>query len=140
MSLNKVALIGNLGADPETKVFQDGNSLTNINLYTDDSYKDAQGNKVEAHQIHRVVFRGSIANIATQYLKKGSKVYVEGKLNHRSFVNKEGITQYVTEVMVAGFQGVLKMLDQAPKQAQPQAQAQAQPQPQTNEKLADIPF
>lgn len=131
MSINKVTLIGNLGADPEIKVFQDGGSLTNINLYTDESYKDTQGNKVEAHQVHRIVFRGNVANIANTYLKKGSKVYVEGKLNHRSFVNKEGITQYVTEVIVAGFQGVLQMLDKAPVK---------QEQPKQAETILDAPF
>jgi len=132
MSINKVTLVGNLGADPEIKVFQDGGSLTNVSIYTDESYKDTQGNKVEAHQIHRVVFRGNVANIANTYLKKGSKVYVEGKLNHRSFVNKDGITQYVTEIIVAGYQGILQMLDKAPTQ---------QEQPQTQQTVAvDQPF
>jgi|SaaInlV_100m_DNA_6_1039743.scaffolds.fasta_scaffold01439_23 single-strand DNA-binding protein len=131
MSINKVTIVGNLGANPETKTFQDGGSLTNVNIYTDESYKDQNGNKVESNQIHRVVFRGKVSDIAAKYLKKGSKVYIEGKLNHRSFVNKDNITQYVTEVVVAGYQGVLQMLDKAPAQ---------QEQPQIPQHMIDQPF
>ena len=131
MSINKVTIVGNLGANPETKTFQDGGSLTNVNIYTDESYKDQNGNKVESNQIHRVVFRGKVSDIAAKYLKKGSKVYIEGKLNHRSFVNKDNITQYVTEVVVAGYQGVLQMLDKAPAQ---------QEQPQIPQHMIDLPF
>ena len=131
MSINKVTIVGNLGANPETETFQDGGSLTNVNIYADESYKDQNGNKVESNQIHRVVFRGKVSDIAAKYLKKGSKVYIEGKLNHRSFVNKDNITQYVTEVVVAGYQGVLQMLDKAPAQ---------QEQPQIPQHMIDQPF
>ena len=77
------------------------------------------------------MFRGKVSDIAAKYLKKGSKVYIEGKLNHRSFVNKDNITQYVTEVVVAGYQGVLQMLDKAPAQ---------QEQPQIPQHMIDQPF
>lgn len=110
MSINKVIIVGHLGANPETHVFKDGGSLTNVSIYTDESY-NAKGSKVEQNEIHRVVFRGNISNIAQKYLKKGSKVYVEGKLHSRSFVNKDNVKQYVTEIVVAGYQGVLQMLD-----------------------------
>jgi single-strand DNA-binding protein len=111
MSINKVTIVGHLGANPETHVFKDGGSITNVSIYTNEPYTDAEGNKVEQNEIHRVVFRGNISNIAQKYLKKGSQVYVEGKLHHRSFVNKDNVKQYVTEIVVAGYQGVLQMLD-----------------------------
>ena len=119
MSINKVTLVGNLGANPETHTFKDGNISTRVSLYTNESYPDAKGNKVEQNEIHRVVFRGKIANIAQKYLKKGSKVYVEGKLQNRSFINKDNVTQYVTEIIVAGYQGTLEMLDKKETSTQP---------------------
>ena len=115
MSINKVTIVGNLGANPETKVFQDGNSITNITVYTEEKWNDANGQPQKDTQTHRVVFRGGIAKIASKYLKSGSKVYIEGKLKTRSY-EQEGVTKWVTEIVVAGFQGVLQMLDKAPVQ------------------------
>jgi len=116
MSINKVTLVGNLGADPETKTFENGSSITNVSIYTSESWTDTPtGKKITSTQIHRVVFGGAVSKIASKYLKKGSKVYVEGKLKNRSFVNKDNITQYVTEIVVAGFNGTLEMLDKKEK-------------------------
>jgi len=115
MSINKVTIVGNLGANPDTKVFQDGNSITNISVYTEEKWNDANGQPQKDTQVHRVVFRGNLAKVASKYLKSGSKVYIEGKLKTRSY-EQEGVTKWVTEIVVAGYQGVLQMLDKAPVQ------------------------
>ena len=117
-SINKVTLIGNLASAPETKTFMDGSSLTNITIMTNEKWTDkATGEKKEASQGHRVVLRGNVAEIAQKYLQTGSQVYIEGKLVNRSFTNKDNIVQYVTEIVVAGYQGTLQMLGKAPTKA-----------------------
>jgi single-strand DNA-binding protein len=109
--LNKVMLIGNLGQDPETRYTPNGNAVVNLNLATDESYKDRQsGQLVPKTEWHRVVMFGKIAEIAGQYLRKGSKVYVEGKNQTRKWQNKEGQTVYSTEVVV-DINGQMQMLD-----------------------------
>jgi len=119
MSINKVTIVGHLGANPETKVFQDGNSITNITVYTEEKWNDGNGQPQKDVQTHRVVFKGGVSKIASQYLKSGSNVYIEGKLKTRSY-EQDGVKKWVTEVVVAGFQGVLQMLDKAPVQQQEQ--------------------
>ena len=115
MSINKVTIVGHLGANPETKTFQDGNSITNITVYTEEKWNDSNGQPQKDVQTHRVVFKGGVAKIAEKYLKSGSNVYIEGKLKTRSY-EVEGVKKWVTEVVVAGLQGVLQMLDKAPTQ------------------------
>ena len=96
--VNKVILIGNLGADPETRFLPSGGAVTNVNLATSESWKDKQtGQAQERTEWHRVVFRNRLAEIARDYLKKGSKVYVEGSLRTRKY-DKEGQTHYTTEI------------------------------------------
>ena len=96
---NKVHLIGNLGMDPEVKKLENGNSLAKFSLATSDSYKNKDGEKVEETQWHNLVAWGPKAEFAEKYLKKGSQVYVEGKLQTRSWEDKDGNTRYTTEIV-----------------------------------------
>ncbi|GAB3626596.1 Single-stranded DNA-binding protein [Pandoraea terrae] len=99
-SVNKVILVGNLGADPETRYMPSGDAVTNIRLATTDRYKDkASGEFKEATEWHRVAFFGKLAEIAGEYLKKGSSVYVEGRLRTRKWQNQQGQDQYSTEII-----------------------------------------
>ncbi len=98
--LNKVMLIGNLGADPETKVLPSGQMVANFSLATGESYKDQNGNLVEKTEWHKIVVYGKLAEICKQYLKKGKQVYLEGKIQTRSWDDKEsGKKNYITEII-----------------------------------------
>ena len=96
-SVNKVILIGNLGADPETRYLPSGDAVTNIRIATTDTWKDKSGEKQEHTEWHRVAFFGKVAEIAGEYLKKGSPVYVEGRIRTRKWQDKEGQERYSTE-------------------------------------------
>jgi single-strand DNA-binding protein len=98
-SVNKVILIGNLGRDPETRYMPDGGAITNISIATTDAWKDKNGEKQEKTEWHRVAFFGKLAEIAGEYLKKGSQVYVEGRLQTRKWQDKEGVDKYTTEIV-----------------------------------------
>ena len=98
-SVNKVILIGNLGRDPETRYMPDGGAITNISVATTDVWKDKNGEKQEKTEWHRVAFFGKLAEIAGEYLKKGSQVYVEGRLQTRKWQDKDGADKYTTEVI-----------------------------------------
>ena len=98
-SVNKVILIGNLGRDPETRYMPDGGAITNISVATTDTWKDKQGEKQEKTEWHRVAFFGRLAEIAGEYLKKGSQVYVEGRLQTRKWQDKDGNDKYTTEIV-----------------------------------------
>ena len=98
-SVNKVILVGNLGADPETRYLPNGDAVANIRLATTESWKDkASGEKKEITEWHRVVFYRKLAEIVGQYLKKGSAVYVEGRIRTRKWQDKEGQERYTTEI------------------------------------------
>jgi len=98
-SVNKVIIVGNLGRDPETRYLPSGEAVTNISVATTDSWKDkASGEKKELTEWHRVAFFGRLAEIAGEYLKKGSQVYVEGSLRTRKWQDKEGKDRYTTEI------------------------------------------
>ncbi|WP_036149334.1 single-stranded DNA-binding protein [Marinobacter sp. C1S70] len=131
--VNKVILIGNLGQDPDTRYTPNGNAVVNLNLATDESYKDRQtGQLVPKTEWHRVVLFGKVAEVAGQYLRKGSKVYIEGKLQTRKWQNKEGQDVYTTEVVV-DINGQMQMLDSrgsegGMNQGAPQGRPQQQPQ------------
>lgn len=102
--VNKVILVGNLGQDPESRSFPDGGQLVTISVATSESWKDKQtGQQQERTEWHRVIFRGKLAEIAAQYLKKGSKVYIEGSLRTRKW-EKEGQDQYTTEIQAREMQ------------------------------------
>ena len=110
--VNKVILVGNLGREPEVKYSSAGAAIANLAIATSESWKDKQtGQQQEKTEWHRVVIFGKLAEIAQQYLHKGSKVYVEGQLKTRKWQNKEGVDVYTTEVVLSGFGGVLQMLD-----------------------------
>jgi len=99
-SVNKVILVGNLGRDPETRYMPDGAAITNASVATSFQWNDkASGEKKEETEWHRVVFRGKLAEIAGEYLKKGSQVYVEGRLRTRKWQDKEGHDKYTTEIV-----------------------------------------
>ncbi len=98
-SVNKVILIGNLGRDPETRYMPDGGAITNISVATTEAWKDKNGEKQEKTEWHRVAFFGKLAEIAGEYLKKGSQVYVEGRLQTRKWQDKEGVDKYTTEIV-----------------------------------------
>jgi single-strand DNA-binding protein len=114
-SVNKVILIGNLGADPEIRRTQDGRPIANLRLATSDSWRDkATGERRERTEWHRVViFNENLCRIAEQYLKKGSKVYIEGALQTRKWQDQSGQDRYSTEVVLQGFRGELTLLDRS---------------------------
>jgi single-strand DNA-binding protein len=125
--VNKVILIGNLGAEPEVKNTTNGSTIAKLKLATSESWKDkTTGEKKEKTEWHTVILFGRIAEIAGQYLHKGSKVYIEGSLKTRKYQDKTGADRYTTEVNVSGFSGVLQMLDSKKGGNQP-AQQQTQP-------------
>ena len=161
--INKVILVGNLGKDPEVRFTQDGKAIANVTLATSESWKDQSGQVQEKTEWHRVSIFGKLAEIAGEYLRKGSQVYFEGQLQTRKWTNKEGQDQYTTEVKVDSFNGVMQMLggkgpdpqnnsgpnsghQQAPQQRQQQAlqqqQRQATPmaEPSFDEFSDSIPF
>ena len=99
-SVNKVILVGNLGRDPETRYNPEGGAITNVSVATTDTWKDkASGEKQERTEWHRVVFFSRLAEIAGEYLKKGSQVYIEGSLRTRKWTDKEGQERYTTEIV-----------------------------------------
>jgi len=139
-SVNKVIIVGNLGADPETRYAPSGDAICNIRIATTDTWKDkATGEKKEATEWHRVVFFGAVAKIAGEYLKKGSSVYIEGRLQTRKWTNKEGVEQYTTEIRADQMQ----MLGGKPE-AQPEAKQKAATKAQSGGDFgdfdSDIPF
>jgi single-strand DNA-binding protein len=114
-SVNKVILVGNLGRDPEVRRMQDGRPVVNLSVATSDSWRDkATGERREKTEWHRVViFNENLCRIAEQYLKKGSKVYLEGSLQTRKWQDQQGQDKYTTEVVIQGFNGQITMLDRA---------------------------
>ena len=115
-SVNKVILIGNLGADPEVKSFQNGGKICNLRIATSENWKDkATGERKERTEWHSVVLQNDgLVGVAERFLRKGSKVYIEGQLRTRKWQDQSGNDRYTTEISVAGIGGVLTMLDGAP--------------------------
>lgn len=142
--VNKVILIGNVGGDPETRYMPNGNAVTNITLATTDSWKDKQtGQQQERTEWHRVVLFGKVAEIAGEYLRKGSQCYIEGRLQTREW-EKDGVKRYTTEIVV-DMGGTLQLLGS--KQEGGDRQPRPQSQPQTSQQATtpddfddDIPF
>jgi single-strand DNA-binding protein len=112
-SLNKVMLIGNLGADPEIRSFQNGGRVANLRIATSESWKDRNtGERQERTEWHSVaIFSEGLVGVVERYLKKGSKVYIEGSLQTRKWQDQQGNDRYSTEVVLRGFNGTLLMLD-----------------------------
>jgi single-strand DNA-binding protein len=112
-SVNKVILVGNLGADPEVRRTQDGRPIVNLRVATSENWRDKNtGERKEKTEWHRVViFSEGLCRVAEQYLKKGAKVYLEGQLQTRKWTDKDNIERYSTEVVLQGFNSALTMLD-----------------------------
>jgi len=110
--INKVILVGNIGAKPEVKYSSNGSAIANLSVATSETWNDKNsGEKQEKTEWHRVSLYGKLAEIAGQYLDKGSKVYVEGKLQTRKWQDQSGQDRYTTEIIVSGYGGTLQMLD-----------------------------
>ena len=112
-SVNKVILVGNLGRDPESRSFQNGGKVVNLRIATSESWKDRNsGERKEKTEWHSVaIFNEGLANVAERYLRKGSKVYIEGALQTRKWQDQQGQDKYSTEIVLQGFNSVLTMLD-----------------------------
>ena len=167
--INKVILVGNLGNDPEIRYMPNGGAVANITIATSESWRDkATGEQREKTEWHRVVLFGKLAEVAGEYLRKGSQVYIEGQLQTRKWQDQSGQDRYSTEVVVQGFNGVMQMLGgraqggapmggqqqqqqggwgqpqqptqqfNAPQQQQPAQSAPQQPQQQYNEPPMDF--
>lgn len=144
-SVNKVIILGNLGADPESRFAPSGDAICNIRVATTETWKDKQtGEKKEATEWHRVGFYGRLAEIASQYLRKGSQVYVEGSLRTRKWTDKDGQDRYSTEIRADEMKMIGKR--EAGDQPAPQQRPQQRPAPQPQDSGGfggmddDIPF
>ncbi len=164
--INKVILVGNLGNDPEVRYMPSGGAVANITIATSDSWRDkATGEQREKTEWHRVAIFGKLAEVAGEYLRKGSQVYIEGQLQTRKWQDQSGQERYTTEVVVQGFNGVMQMLGgraqggapqqqqqqggwgqpqqpayNAPQQPQQQKPAQQQPQQQSQPQYNEPPM
>ena len=125
-SVNKVILVGNLGNDPEIRRLTNGDPVASMSIATSESWRDSSsGERKERTEWHKVViFNENLAKVAEQYLKKGSKVYVEGKMQTRKWQGQDGQDRYTTEVVLQKFRGELQMLDRQPSSRPPGAESQ----------------
>ena len=139
-SVNKVILIGNLGRDPETRTFPNGGKVVNLNIATSETWKDkATGERKERTEWHSVaIFNEGIAKVAEQYLRKGAKVYIEGKLETRKWQDQSGADRYTTEVVIRPFAGEMVMLDGPKERDTPREQPNREPARQDLDE--EIPF
>lgn len=142
-SVNKVIIVGNLGRDPETRYMPNGDAVTNVAVATTESWKDKNsGEKKELTEWHRITFYRKLAEIAGQYLKKGSQVYVEGRLQTRKWTDKDGVERYTTEIIA----DTMQMLNGGPKQDDTDVPARQSAQPRQRHSTPDhfvdddIPF
>jgi len=133
--LNKVTLIGNLGKDPELKYTNSGVAVATFSLATSDSWKDQEGNMQERTEWHNIVAWRKLAEICGQYLKKGSQVYIEGKIQTRSYNDKEGVKKYITEIVA----DQLLMLGGGGRPQAEQSDSVPMPEPAPS-KDEDLPF
>src|SRR5688572_8609750 len=148
-SVNKVIVVGNLGRDPETRYMPDGGAITNVSVATSFQWTDkTSGEKKEETEWHRVVFRGKLAEVAGEYLKKGSQVYVEGRLRTRKWQDKEGQDKYTTEIIADRMQMLGSRAGAGEPREAPAESRAAEPRPAPAKKPAgkfddledDIPF
>jgi len=129
-SLNKVQLIGHLGADPESRFTTSGSAVTNFNLATNESWKSAEGDAKEKTEWHRVVLFGKMAETAAEYMKKGQLVYIEGRLQTRSWEDKDNVKRYTTEILCDTFTMLGRKSDDS----------RAESSAKTSEQDDDLPF
>ena len=144
-SVNKVILVGNLGRDPEIRSLQNGNKLANLSLATSETWRDKDsGERRERTEWHRVViFDEHVAAIAERYLKKGSKIYIEGQIQTRKWQDQSGADRYSTEVVLQRYRGELTMLDTKGGDGEARSEPAGQPAPQRNPEADlddEIPF
>lgn len=141
-SLNKVMLIGSLGRDPEIRSFQSGDKVASLNVATTESWKDKNtGEKKEKTEWHNVsLFGDGLVRVAEQYLRKGSKVYIEGQLQTRKWQDQSGQDRYTTEIVIRGFNGSLIMLSPRGSNSNSTQQQAAEPQAPQNPFGSDDPF
>lgn len=144
--INKVILVGNLGNDPDTKYTQSGMAVTRISLATTSVRKDRDGNNQERTEWHRVVFFGKLGEIAGEYLRKGSQVYVEGSLKYDKFTGQDGVEKYTTDIVANEMQMLGGRGEGGEQRQQPQQQARQQEAPTARQTMddfaddSDIPF
>jgi len=149
--VNKVILVGNLGADPEARSLNSGGEVVNMRVATSENWKDRDGNRQERTEWHNVViFNENLGRVAKNYLRKGSKVYLEGQLQTRKWQGQDGNDRYTTEVVLQRFRGELVLLDPAPGGGRDDysdqgfgggERAQSRPQPALDSELDDdVPF
>jgi len=140
-SVNKVILIGNLGRDPETRTFPNGGKVVNLNIATSETWRDkSTGERKERTEFHSVaIFNEGVAKVAEQYLRKGAKVYIEGKLETRKWQDQSGADRYTTEVVIRPFAGGLVMLDGPKEMDTPREQQSREPLRQDFDD-SEIPF
>ncbi|MGI9392618.1 MAG: single-stranded DNA-binding protein [Parvibaculales bacterium] len=151
-SVNKVILIGNLGADPEIRTTKDGRPIANLRMATSETWKDKNtGERRERTEWHRVVvFSEGLCRVIEQYVKKGAKLYIEGQLQTRKWQDQDGNDKYSTEVVLQGFNGTLTMLDSrgggggdfapSPDTSDSSSKGKSSPPPPADEMDDDIPF
>lgn len=142
-SVNKVIILGNLGKDPEGRYMASGEAMCNITVATSENWKDkATGEKKELTEWHRISFFGKLAEIAVQYLKKGSQVYVEGSIRTRKWTDKEGQERYTTEIRGDEMKMLGGKSDSAnvPAQKAPDSENSHKPKPSFDDLESDIPF
>ena len=141
--VNKVILVGNLGDEPIIRYTGDGKAIANLRVATSESWMDKEGNKQERTEWHRVSVFDKLAEICQKYLHKGSKVFLEGKLQTRSW-DKDGVQQYSTEVVLSGWNSTLMMLDKKGDPVEPTKEVSESPKIEPvddfDDKMEDIPF
>ncbi|MCE5393412.1 MAG: single-stranded DNA-binding protein [Acidithiobacillus sp.] len=147
--VNKVILLGHLGRDPEMRYQPNGGAIATLNLATSETFKDRDGNRQERTEWHRVVFFGRTAEIAGEYLRKGSQAYVEGRLQTRKWTDKDGQERYTTEIVGDRLQllggrggggGTASFADEGPRSASEPGSRNTQPEPPMEDFDDDIPF
>ena len=141
--VNKVILVGNLGDEPIIRYTGDGKAIANLRVATSESWMDKEGNKQERTEWHRVSVFDKLAEVCQKYLHKGSKVFLEGKLQTRSW-DKDGVQQYSTEVVLSGWNSTLMMLDKKGDPVEPTKEVSESPKIEPvddfDDKMEDIPF
>jgi len=137
--LNKVILIGNLGADPQSRQLPDGKTVTNLSLATSGNWTDKNGEKQTRTEWHKISIFGKGAEIAAKYMKSGSKVFIEGKLQTRKWEDQNGQKQYTTEIIINEYVGSFQMLD-SPSSSNDKNQTIETTQDPEIEDLEDLPF
>ena len=141
--INKVILIGNIGAKPEIRNTQKGDKVASFTIATSENWKDQQGQQQTRTEWHKIVIFGKLTQIVESYLDKGSKIYIEGQLRTRKWTNQQGQDQYSTEVVLTQFKGSLQMLDAKPSnESNYNNQFNSQPSNKQNATVVDdeIPF